>query len=166
MGLLRTNSVLNTVRKISYSNRAIGETILKTGSVPVIGHFINKNVKSNEKSSELKSLNSLFQKKTITVNKDFTQNNFQHSRINDVQVQSLTESKRMAKLFSSFDLSSVQISFVGLIGDFAVWAITDLTTGDIEYIIDDSGGSIVEDFTDYIWLISSAYYRVRTLNLQ
>ena len=72
----------------------------------------------------------------------------------------------MAKLFSSFDLSSVQISFVGLIGDFAVWAITDLTTGDIEYIIDDSGGSIVEDFTDYIRLISSAYYRVRTLNLQ
>ena len=55
----------------------------------------------------------------------------------------------MAKLFSSFDLSSVQISFVGLIGDFAVWAITDLTTGDIEYIIDDSGGSIVEDFTAY-----------------
>ena len=47
----------------------------------------------------------------------------------------------MAKLFSTFDLSSVQISFVGLIGDFAVWAITDLTTGDIEYVIDDSGGS-------------------------
>ena len=63
-------------------------------------------------------------------------------RINhDGQVQAV-ESKRLSKLFSSFDLSSVQISFVGLIGDFAVWAVTDLTTGDIEYIIDDSGGSI------------------------
>ena len=64
-------------------------------------------------------------------------------RINhDGQVQAICESKRLSKLFSSFDLSSVQISFVGLIGDFAVWAITDLTTGDVEYIIDDSGGSI------------------------
>ena len=60
---------------------------------------------------------------------------------NNGQVPAFSESKRVAKLFSTFDLSSVQISFVGLIGDFAVWAITDLTTGDIEYIIDDSGGS-------------------------
>ena len=62
------------------------------------------------------------------------------------QVPAFNKSKRLAKLFSTFDLSSVQISFVGLIGDFAVWAITDLTTGDIEYIIDDSGGSTDKNF--------------------
>ena len=79
-------------------------------------------------------------------------------RINhDGQVQAICESKRLSKLFSSFDLSSVQISFVGLIGDFAVWAITDLTTGDIEYIIDDSGGSIGKNIgsvlTQYYWVL-------------
>ena len=75
-------------------------------------------------------------------------------RINhDGQIQAV-ESKRLSKLFSSFDLSSVQISFVGLIGDFAVWAITDLTTGDIEYIIDDSGGS-----TELNWLFNP-YWKI------
>ena len=34
-----------------------------------------------------------------------------------------------------------QISFVGLMGDFAIWAITDLTTGEIQYVVDDSWGS-------------------------
>jgi len=76
------------------------------------------------------------------MNKDFASNNFNNPSVkHNGQVQAFSESKRLAKLFCTFDLSSVQISFVGLIGDFAVWAITDLTTGDIEYIIDDSGGS-------------------------
>lgn len=136
MSLLRSNLILNTLRKISHSNRAIGETILKTGSVPVIGHFVSKNASSNDKK-EL-SANSFFQNKSVTMNKDFAQYNFSHASIkHDGQVPAFSESKRLAKLFSTFDLSSIQISFVGLIGDFALWAITDLTTGDIEYIIDD-----------------------------
>merc|ERR1712168_1522342 len=42
------------------------------------------------------------------------------------------------KMVASFDLGSVSISFVGMMGDFAVWAITDLSTGEIMYLIDDN----------------------------
>ena len=53
-----------------------------------------------------------------------------------------SESGKMAKIFSSFDLGSVQISFVGMIGEFAVWAIEDMLTGEIQYIVDDRKGSL------------------------
>ena len=87
-----------------------------------------------------------------------------------------SQSARVEKMFASFDLGSVSISFVGMMGDFAVWAwflfispiwvisydsytihhfayslhrtdrnhwkaITDLSTGEIMYLIDDNGGS-------------------------
>ena len=64
---------------ILVQNRAIGETILKTGSVPIIGHFVSKNVSKNAQSKEF-SLDSLFQKKTVIMNKDFASSNFNHSR--------------------------------------------------------------------------------------
>jgi len=54
----------------------------------------------------------------------------------------VSESGKMAKIFSSFDLGSVQISFVGMIGEFAVWAIEDMLTGEIQYIVDDRKGSL------------------------
>merc|ERR1712168_977953 len=44
-----------------------------------------------------------------------------------------SQSDRVEKMFASFDLGSVSISFVGMMGDFAVWAITDLSTGEIMY---------------------------------
>ena len=53
-----------------------------------------------------------------------------------------SESGKMAKIFSSFDLGSVQISFVGMMGEFAVWAIEDMLTGEIQYIVDDRKGSL------------------------
>jgi len=49
-----------------------------------------------------------------------------------------SQSDRVEKMFASFDLGSVSISFVGMMGDFAVWAITDLSTGEIMYLIDDN----------------------------
>merc|ERR1712212_1252554 len=49
-----------------------------------------------------------------------------------------SQSERVEKMFASFDLGSVSISFVGMMGDFAVWAITDLSTGEIMYLIDDN----------------------------
>lgn len=52
----------------------------------------------------------------------------------------------MSKMFASFDLSSMSISFAGMMGDFAVWAITDLSTGEMMYLIDDNGGSEILDF--------------------
>lgn len=33
-----------------------------------------------------------------------------------------------------------------MMGDFAVWAITDLSTGELMYLIDDNGGSEILDF--------------------
>ena len=33
-----------------------------------------------------------------------------------------SQSDRVEKMFASFDLGSVSISFVGMMGDFAVWA--------------------------------------------
>ena len=33
-----------------------------------------------------------------------------------------SQSARVEKMFASFDLGSVSISFVGMMGDFAVWA--------------------------------------------
>ena len=47
----------------------------------------------------------------------------------------------VAKLFASFDLSSISISFAGMIGEFAVWAITDTKTGEVIYLVDDNRGS-------------------------
>merc|ERR1711976_193140 len=47
-----------------------------------------------------------------------------------------SQSARVSKMFASFDLSSCSISFVGIMGDFAVWAITDMTTGETMYLID------------------------------
>ena len=38
-----------------------------------------------------------------------------------------------------------KISFVGLLGDLAIWAITDLSTGEIQYVVDDSWGSEILD---------------------
>merc|ERR1712035_279840 len=52
-----------------------------------------------------------------------------------------SQSSRVSKMFASFDLSSCSISFVGMMGDFAVWAITDMTTGETMFLIDDNGGS-------------------------
>lgn len=49
-----------------------------------------------------------------------------------------SQSARVSKMFASFDLSSCSISFVGMMGDFAVWAITDMTTGETMYLIDDN----------------------------
>ena len=42
-----------------------------------------------------------------------------------------------------------------MMGDFAVWCITDLATGEIQYVVDDSGGSdlkflsLVQGFPEY-----------------
>ena len=52
-----------------------------------------------------------------------------------------SDSSRVAKLFASFDLSSISISFAGMMGDFAVWAILDTSTGELLYLVDDGGGS-------------------------
>jgi len=49
-----------------------------------------------------------------------------------------SQSSRVSKMFASFDLSSCSISFVGMMGDFAVWAITDMTTGETMFLIDDN----------------------------
>jgi hypothetical protein len=50
----------------------------------------------------------------------------------------MASSARVEKMFASFDLGSISISFVGMIGDFAVWAITDMSTGELIYLIDDN----------------------------
>ncbi|CAG5112564.1 Oidioi.mRNA.OKI2018_I69.chr2.g6763.t1.cds [Oikopleura dioica] len=50
----------------------------------------------------------------------------------------MSNSVKMDKIFASFDLESVQVSFVGFMGDFAVWAVLDLSTGDIQFVVDDS----------------------------
>jgi len=49
-----------------------------------------------------------------------------------------SSSSRVQKLFASFDLSSISISFAGMMGDFAVWAICDLSSGELVYLIDDN----------------------------
>ena len=44
-----------------------------------------------------------------------------------------------------------KISFVGLLGDLAIWAITDLSTGEIQYVVDDSWGSEILDLLFLKW---------------
>jgi len=50
----------------------------------------------------------------------------------------MSNTPRVDKLFASFDLSSMSISFVGMMGEFAVWALLDLSTGEMMYLIDDN----------------------------
>ena len=47
---------------------------------------------------------------------------------------------KLSKIFASFDLSSVSISFVGMLGEFAVWAVQCMLTGEIQYFVDDRKG--------------------------
>jgi hypothetical protein len=67
-----------------------------------------------------------------------------------------SQSSRVTRMFASFDLSACSISFVGMMGDFAVWAIMDLSTGELMYLIDDNGGSEI-----YIEIYS--YYNVGSI---
>ena len=61
----------------------------------------------------------------------------------------------MEKAFCSLNLSSM--TFVGFMGDFAVWAITDAFTGEIMYLVDDNGGSEI--------IIIYSYLRYSSLGL-
>jgi len=61
------------------------------------------------------------------------------------KVNMLSNNSKLEKIFASFDLNSIQIDFVGLMGEFAIWAITDLSTGEIQYVVDDSWGSEILD---------------------
>ena len=74
----------------------------------------------------------------------------------------------MAKIFSSFDLGSVQISFVGMMGEFAVWAIEDMLTGEIQYIVDDRKGSLrylfIYLFIFGLVMLGITYYWMATIN--
>ena len=93
-----------------------------------------------------------------------------------------SQSSRVTRMFASFDLSACSISFVGMMGDFAVWvlwfhiiqyyqqlvyyygntfwnldkAIMDLSAGELMYLIDDNGGSEI-----YIEIYS--YYNVGSI---
>ena len=72
-----------------------------------------------------------------------------------------SDSSRIAKMFASFDLSSISISFAGMMGDFAVWAICDTTTGEITYLVDDGGGSeSYEFFCLFNRLTNSQFYKI------
>ena len=41
-----------------------------------------------------------------------------------------------------------------MMGDFAVWAITDMATGELMYIIDDNGGSEI----NRLYFIQKLYF--------
>jgi hypothetical protein len=61
--------------------------------------------------------------------------------VQNAKVVLSSNTAKLSKMFASFDLTSCQISFAGMMGDFAVWAITDMSTGELIYLIDDNGGS-------------------------
>jgi len=58
--------------------------------------------------------------------------------VQNAKVVLSSNTAKLSKMFASFDLTSCQISFAGMMGDFAVWAITDMSTGELIYLIDDN----------------------------
>jgi hypothetical protein len=148
MSFLRrpSSSLIASIRQITSTNvsQAQRDNAIRGAAINVGNHVIQKigNEKAQLGSNTGNSVISIVQNIKQTHYSSYlpnTQSAF--SMPSGAKFVFSSQSARVTRMFSSFDLSACSISFVGMMGDFAVWAITDLSSGEIMYLIDDNGGS-------------------------
>jgi len=146
MSMLRrtSGSLTKTVRQIT-QQQPVKDNVLRTtalGSAKVavqnIGSSMPKTSKGNKGQMMVNQITSIRRQNPM----QFLQKTTQFSlNVQNAKVVLSSNTGKLSKMFASFDLTSCQISFAGMMGDFAVWAITDMSTGELIYLIDDNGGS-------------------------
>jgi len=143
--LRRSNqSLIQSIRQLTITNVAQTNRENAVRTVGVAGglNIVQATQKTADRSEAARSLVAHI-KTMVNVNPECMIGNHKSAFSMPVGAKMVmtSQSARVEKMFASFDLGSVSISFVGMMGDFAVWAITDLSTGEIMYLIDDNGGS-------------------------
>jgi len=144
MSFLRrtTTSLTESIRQIT-STKPVKETAIRAATIGAMPHVLN-NVLSAKKTgaknedvgrSIVSHLSQIRKVNPQTMLPNNTQTSF---NLTGAKCVLTSNTARVSKLFASFDLSSMSISFVGMMGDFAVWAITDPSTGELVYLIDDN----------------------------
>jgi len=144
MSFLRrsTQSITASIRQITTSQPA-KETALRSAAIGALPHLIASQVQQNVSQTKKQDAGRSLVKHISLMKKVNPQailptQQFSSFNLSGSKCVLASNTARVAKLFASFDLSSISISFAGMMGDFAVWAITDLSTGELMYLIDDN----------------------------
>jgi len=144
MSFLRrsTQSIIANIRQITVKNVAqtARENVVKAATVGAGQQLLNQAQQQQQQSECHRAIVAHISthRQMNTAMHLFGSKNAQFSLPTGAKCVFTSSSSRMAKMFASFDLSSCSISFVGMMGDFAVWAITDMTTGETMFLIDDN----------------------------
>merc|ERR1711892_852098 len=143
MSFLRrsTQSIIANIRQITVKNVAqtARENVVKAATVGAGQQLLSQSQQQQQQSECHRAIvaHISIHRQMNTAMHLFGSKNAQFSLPAGAKCVFTSSSARMAKMFASFDLSSCSISFVGMMGDFAVWAITDMTTGETMFLIDD-----------------------------
>jgi len=139
MSFLRrsTGSLTASIRKLTATlARDEAPRIASCASLPhVVKAFKPNDKKSDASKSVVNRISTVRNVQPNPILKEFNTSSFSMSGIKCVLSSNASS---VAKLFASFDLSSISISFAGMMGEFAVWAITDTKTGEVIYLVDDN----------------------------
>merc|ERR1711892_806645 len=144
MSFLRrsTQSIMGNIRQITVKNVAqtARENVVKAATIGAGQQLLNQSQQQQQQSECHRAIvaHISIRRQMNTAMRLFGSKNAQFSLPAGAKCVFTSSSARMAKMFASFDLSSCSISFVGMMGDFAVWAITDMTTGETMFLIDDN----------------------------
>jgi len=139
--LRRSNqSLIQSIRQITITNVAQTNRENAVRAVAVTGlnafrNNVGNHINKNDTAKSLVSHLQFMKKQNPACMIGHQQSVF--SPPAGAKVLMTSQSTRVEKMFASFDLGSLSISFVGMMGDFAVWAITDMSTGELIYLIDD-----------------------------
>merc|ERR1711973_115656 len=140
MSFLRrsTGSLTKSIRQI-VSSKPVKENAVRSTTIGVLPHLLNSVSQAKSHKSEPAKLSVSHISTSRYIQPDCIKSlSFSKQSLNlNGKVIMSSDSSRIAKMFASFDLSSISISFAGMMGDFAVWAICDTTTGEITYLVDD-----------------------------
>lgn len=140
MSFLRrsTPSIVASIRQIT-SSKPVKETAIRSAAIGSIPHLISTSSQMVEKKTDVgKSIVgriSAIRKSSPNVLLNISQPSMNLSNGKCVLA---SNSARVAKMFASFDLGSLSVTFAGYLGEFAVWAVTDLSTGELVYLVDDN----------------------------
>merc|ERR1712168_575231 len=140
MSFLRRSagSLTKSIRQI-ISSKPVKESVTRTSGIGALPHLINSvsQNKSGKTENGKQSITHISTVRSIQPNFNKSLQFSAQSFSANGKVVMNSDSSRVAKLFASFDLSSISISFAGMMGDFAVWAILDTSTGELIYLVDD-----------------------------
>lgn len=144
MSFLRrtTGSLTSSIRQIT-SQQHVKDSAFRGASITagkqIFNHFAVNPQNTPKKSDIGKSIMShIHIAKKANPQSMFPSSNNSSFNLSGAKCVLSSNAEGLQKMFASFDLSSLSISFAGMLGEFAVWAITDPTTGETMFLIDDN----------------------------